>query len=269
MTNTNRINTNHLESLEIEQSLEAVASVRDTEAEERFSAEFAAFLSPETPVRLDTETPKESSGTIYFTSIEERVVKFNQVEPTIVEQQSEDKPKIVIPNPVVNVMSEKNLKQATDAGKLVSKSIIDLFKDYIFFSTKKEKKKDPAQLEKEAKQNANKRSFFDSLRQLGGKNKLYEVRLKESAEHVSRKLGGNLSYEGTIQESMEVRIDIESLMDKKNSELNASELSAKRARAVQAASGGKSKPGHRVAKQEMNPEKGLNAGQRNAYTQAG
>jgi Holliday junction resolvasome RuvABC DNA-binding subunit len=200
---------------------------------------------------------------------EKRVVKFNQVEPAIVEQQSEDKPKIEIPNPVVNVVSEKNLKQAADAGKLVSKSIIDLFKDYIFFSTKKEKKKAPAQLEKEAKQNANKRSFFDSLRQLGGKSKLYEARLKENAEQVSRKLGGNLSYEGTIQESMEVRIDIESLMDKKNSELNASELSAKRARAVQAASGGKSKSGHRAAKQEMNPEKGMNAGQRNAYTQAG
>jgi hypothetical protein len=139
MTNTYGQNMNQIESLEIEPSIETVASTRDIEAEERFSAEFSAFLSSEAPVRRDTETIKESSGTIYFTSIEERVVKFNQVEPAIVEQQSEDKPKIEIPNPVVNVVSEKNLKQAADAGKLVSKSIIDLFKDYIFFSTKRKK----------------------------------------------------------------------------------------------------------------------------------
>lgn len=257
---------NDLESLEREPSPKGAGSGRDEEAEARFSAELGAFLASPSAERGSVESRNESSGTIFFTSIEDRIDRFNQIEKTVTIKEKVEVQPASLPNPIRSVVSEKSVKQTVDVGKFVSKSVWDLFKDYVFFSGK-EKKKDPRTVEEEVKKNRNKQSFLDSLRGIG-KSKSFEAKLRDSAEQVSRKLGGNLSYEGSVTETLEVRIDVETLLNKKNSELSENELRAKRARAIQAASGTKKVRGQK-AQQEMNPEKGMNAGQRNAYTQAG
>lgn len=262
----NKPYTNELESLEREPSPEGAGSGRDEEAEARFSGEFGAFLSARTEGNKNREVVKESSGTIFFTNIVERIDRFNQIEKTVIVEEKAEVESASLPNPVRNVVSEKTVKQTVAAIVMVGKSIFELLKDYVFFSGK-EKKRDPKKIEEEAKKNRNDQSFFEALKRIG-KSLSYESKQRDGAEQVNRKLGGNLSYQGYVTETLEVRVDVETLLNKKNSEMSENELRAKRARAIQAASGGKKVRGQ-MAQQEMNPEKGINAGQRNAYTQAG
>lgn len=258
MSSNQKVYINEFELLERESDSEIPDPIRTKEVEEQFSREFGAYLSSKTAENKPLVESTESSGTIYFSSVEERVRVFN----TQAETKSESPGRIG--EVVSEIVNEKTIQQTVEATKIVSKSIFELFKDYIFFPSKV-KKEDPGKAAEEAKKSNNKRGFMESLRGIGRSGGV-EQRMRQGAEQISRKLGGNLSYQGNMSESMEVRVDVETLMNKKNSELTENELRAKRARSVQVASG---KRGRSQAKQEINPEKGINAGQRNAYTQAG
>lgn len=225
-------------------STKPIGEQKQSKRDEEFSREFSAFLTRSSEARAEV---RENKGTIVFNTPEVAVNVATEI--------------------IGAIASKETLKSVKQANVLAGQSIFELLKDYVFFRVKKEKneQKNPEELKKEA----NKKSFYQSLKQFVGLGSERKLKLRKEAENINAKLGGNLSFEGVVSESMDIRVDIETLLNKKNSEMNERELQAKRARAIAMASKGKGKRGMVPVKQELNPEKGINAGQRNAYTQAG
>lgn len=91
-----------------------------------------------------------------------------------------------------------------------------------------EAKKEEEKRKKEGEKIKNKTNFFRSLNT--ARNSLENrVMLHGKREDTNKKIkSGNVSYEGTVDDSGKVRIDVEILIDKANSQLAAEQLKAKR-----------------------------------------
>lgn len=155
----------------------------------------------------------------------------------------EPKPPKLERNPSLNILKSGDLgivfgetkvlaKKGVALGKDVNFALKDLFINYIFIGMGKPKEqKTPEQKEKEAIQKTNKKGFFDSLK--GFSNFFLSIdrktALNRQREDINKKVGPtNLSFEEILSNSGQVRVDIQTELDRKNSELEANQVKQKR-----------------------------------------
>ncbi len=132
-------------------------------------------------------------------------------------------------------------------GRFGFKAIKSLFVENILQPKKNPKlearqKMTPDQLKEEDKkqvQKRNKASFFSQLRQIMRGSSGMERVLNNKRQNINMQVGFNAAFEGSIDEKTGgMRIDLQILADKKNSEMQASELKAKKQQQIAAVSGG-------------------------------
>lgn len=131
-------------------------------------------------------------------------------------------------------------------GKFGFKAIKSLFVENILPSKRNPKlearqKMTPDQLKEENQKHAknrNKASFFAKLKGIGGNLNMKRT-LDSRRQNINIQVGLNADFAGSINEQTgEARMDLQILADKKNSEMKASELKAKKQQQMAAVSGG-------------------------------
>lgn len=110
----------------------------------------------------------------------------------------------------------------------------------------------PEQYEQEKKKQSiyrNKKGFFAQLRSFGGNLGIRRA-LENKGQNINSTVGLNTAFEGSIdKQTGEVRIDLQILAEKKNSEMNENELKAKKQQQMAAVTGSKSLRTHMGAQE--------------------
>lgn len=143
-----------------------------------------------------------------------------------------------------NLITKKTFTKDTGKAAIEGAVIENLKAIFGFGEKKRPTEKDPKKIEAERKkqlQNRNKGTFFANLRDITrGINSDVKRMLDGKRKGLNQTIGVSSAYEGSLdQRTGEVRIDLEILAEKKNSEMKETELKAKKEAQMAAVAGKK------------------------------
>ncbi len=152
-------------------------------------------------------------------------------------------------------LAEKGQQTVVNTGSLLADSIVDLFKEDVLANPEPKKEEPKTQIGGKTELNFNKpkeeekmnekvrviefrKQFTQDEKELLAKEARKKAMAKQR-ENVIKIVGGisNLSYEDVMDEDGKMRLDIEALYNKKNSEMAEAELKKQKQNQVKAATG--------------------------------